>query len=247
MEMRKVQLSGGTTFTVSIPKSWATEHGIEAGSVLALHPKSDGSILVDAQANNDTLKRTVTVDVSTDSDAEICHRIHAAYTAGADSLVLVDQCGHPDDRRQLIERSLVGLSGFELLETTTTRISLQNLVETDNVDIRKTTLRLRLTALAMHRDAVTAVVEADDQLARRVVDRDTEADKLFAMVMRHFRRSLTDLNEVEKLNETRDKLFEYYYTARQLERIGDHAVKIAQFTLDPDARFPDEYESDSQS
>jgi phosphate uptake regulator len=130
-----------------------------------------------------------------------------------------------------------------VLETSNTRIRLQNLIEADNVDVRKTTLRLRLMALAMHRDAVAAVVDDDEGLARRVVERDTEADKLFAMVMRHFRRSLTDLTEVEKLGRCRDELFEYYYTARQLERVADHAVKIARFTLEPEASFPDGYAS----
>jgi len=243
METRKVQLSGGTTYTVSIPKYWATEHGIERGSELTLHPKGDGSLLIEAKTGGGTVERTVEVSVSTDSEGEIRQRIHAAYTVGIDVLVLVDRSGHPDDRHQLVKRALADLSGFEVLETTNTRIRLQNLIGPDNVDVRKTTLRLRLMTLAMHRDAVTAVVNGDEELARRVVERDTEADKLFGMVMRHFRRSLTDLTEIEKLGRNRDELFEYYYTARQLERVADHAVKIARFTLDPEASFPDGYAS----
>lgn len=232
METRKVQLSGGTTYTVSIPKYWAREHGIEAGSVLALHPNGDGSLLVETREDSDGVERTTEESVSTDSDGEIRQRIRAAYSVGVDSLVLVDRSGHDEDRRQLVERALGGLSGFEVLETTKTRIRLRNLIDPDNVDVRKTTLRLRLMTLAMHRDAVNAVVEGDEALARRVVERDTEADKLFAMVLRHFRRSLADLTEVEKLGWSRDELFEYYYTAGYLERVADHAVKIARFTLE---------------
>ena len=243
MESRKVQLSGGTTYTVSLPKYWATEHGIKAGSVLALHPKSDGSLLVDARKDGETVDRSTEVSFSTDNESEIRQRIRAAYMVGVDSLVLVDRSGHPDDRRQLVERALAGLPGFEVLETTTTRTRLQNLVEADNVNVRKTTLRLRLMTLAMHRDAVTAVVDGDAELARQVVERDAEVDKLFAMVMRYFRRSLMDLTEVEKLGCSRDELFEYYYTARQLERVADHAVKIARFTFDPEAFFPEGYAS----
>jgi phosphate uptake regulator len=93
--------------------------------------------------------------------------------------------------------------------------------------------------LAMHRDAVDAVLNNDDALAERVIERDSEADKLFAMATRHFRRSLTDLHEVEKLDHGRAELFEYYYASRQFERIADHAVKIAEFVRDPDATVPD--------
>jgi hypothetical protein len=62
------------------------------------------------------------------------------------------------------------------------------------------------------------------------------------MLTRHFRRALTNLQEVEKLEYNRDELFEYYYVSRQFERIADHAEKIARFTLDPEATIPMEFE-----
>lgn len=122
------------------------------------------------------------------------------------------------DVREVIEDTVANLSGFELLETGDTKIRLTNLIDAENVDIRKSTLRLRLVMLGMHRDAVSAILTDDETLARRVIDRDNEADKLFAMVTRHFRRALTNLHEVEKLEYTRDELFEYYYVSRQFER-----------------------------
>jgi len=238
METRKVQLSGGTTYTVSLPKSWAQEHGIDAGSVLSLHPNGDGSLLVETTVDGATGDRDARVDVSTETDRAICQRVRAMHAVGFDSVALVDQTGHDRERRAAIEDTVVELSGFELLESTDTRIRLTNLIDAENVDVRKSALRLRLVTLAMHRDAVTAVAEGDATLAEQVVDRDTEADKLFAMVTRHFRRSLTDLGEIEKLDMGRATLFEYYYACRQFERIADHAVKIAQFVIDDEAGLP---------
>lgn len=241
METRKVQLSGGTTYTVSLPKAWATEHGIDAGSVLSLHPNGDGSLIVEAAADRSRDHRTATVDVSTSGDNAVKQRVRALHAVGFDEVSLVDQSGHGDDRRAVVERTVEELSGFELLEVTDTRIRLTNLIDAENVEVRKSALRLRLVTLAMHRDAVTAVVDGDEDLAERVVSRDAEADKLFAMVTRHFRRALTDLQEVEKLAHGRDDLFEYYYACRQFERVADHAEKIARFALEPDAGLPADY------
>ena len=240
MESRKVQLSGGTTYTISLPKSWAQEHSIEAGSTLSLYPNGDGSLLIETKRDRSVENRTTTVDVSTDSDDAIRQRIRAFHAVGSDEVTLLDRAGHLTDRRSVVERSLAGLSGFEMMEAGDSRIRLTNLIDADNVDVRKSALRLRLVVLGMHRDAVTAVLNDDETLARRVIDREREADKLFAMVTRHFRRALSDLQEVEKLDSSRDELFEYYYMSRQLERIADHAEKISQFTLDPDVSVPAE-------
>jgi len=244
METRKVQLSGGTTYTVSLPKSWAQEHGIEAGSVLSLRPNGDGSLLVEPTSGRTSADVSARLDVSTADEAAIRQSVLGLYAIGCEDVTLADATGHDDDRRQVVEETVGGLSGFELLETTENRIRLTNLIDAENVDIRKIALRLRLVALAMHRDAVTAVVEGDIDLAERVVDRDSEADKLFVMVTRYFRRALSDLHEIEKLDQTRDELFEYYYTCRQLERVADHAEKLAGFVTDPDAPLPGTFADD---
>ncbi|CCC40713.1 phosphate uptake regulator PhoU [Haloquadratum walsbyi] len=235
METRKVQLSGGTTYTVSLPKKWAQEHGIGSGSVLALHPSGDGSLLVEATADRSCIDQGVTVDISTISETALRQRILALHAVGFDTVTLRDNAGSGHEKARTVEETLRELSGFELLEVNEHRIKLTNLIDAQNVDIKKSVRRLRLVTLAMHRDAVSAVINTNEELAERVIDRDDEADKLFRMITRHFRRSLTDLYEVEKLALDRDELFEYYYTARQFERIADHAEKIARFTLRPDA------------
>ncbi|MFW5904410.1 MAG: AbrB/MazE/SpoVT family DNA-binding domain-containing protein, partial [Candidatus Saliniplasma sp.] len=48
-ESRKVQKTGGSTFIVSLPKSWVREKEIEAGDSLILAPQDDGSIVVSSE------------------------------------------------------------------------------------------------------------------------------------------------------------------------------------------------------
>ncbi|PSP86240.1 transcriptional regulator [Halobacteriales archaeon QS_1_68_17] len=228
METRKVQLSGGTTYTISLPKSWAEEHGIEAGSVLRLHPETDGTLLVESTGEDDDRVRSGRVDVARHDAAGIRETLYAMYAVGFDEITLVDPAGHDTGVHRAVADAAGQLSGLEVMEETDTTITLRSLIDAGNISIRKSMLRLRLTVLAMHRDATTAFVDADPDLAAGLAGRDDEVDKLFALVARHFRQALSDLQEVEKLDQSRDALFEHYHVARQLERVGDHAEKIGR-------------------
>jgi len=234
METRKVQLSGGTTYTVSLPKSWATEHRIDAGSTLRLHPKGNGSLLVEPAGDGGDDERTASVDSNGLDTEGLARTIHALYVVGVDRIRLVDDTTHSTERRSTVTRLAGRLSGLEVLETTDRAITLRNLIDAGSVSIHKSVLRLKLVTLGMHRDAVTAFVTGDRELAETVIERDDEADKLFAMVTRYFRQSLSDLAVIDELDLSRDELFEYYYVARQFERIADHAEKIARLADDSD-------------
>lgn len=228
METRKVQLSGGTTYTISLPKSWATEQNIEAGSGLQLRPQSNGSLLIDTTETDGEVERAATVDISSSGVDEVTQTIHALYVVGIDLITLVDRTNQISEREKTVTDLVGQLSGIEVLETTDNEIVLQNLIDAESISFHKSVLRLKLIILAMHRDAMNAMTSGNEALSQDVIERDDEADKLFAMVTRYFRRSLSDLQEIERLGHSRDELFEYYYIARQFERVADHAVKIAR-------------------
>ncbi len=239
METRKVQLSGGTTYTVSLPKFWAEDHDIDAGSLLYLYPNADGSLLIEAAEKAATEGHSVTVETDDADEAELRETVTALYLIGVDEVRIRDRSDDIAEVEHVVRQVIADLTGFEILEVDERGLAVRNLIDANNVSIHKTTIRLRLIADAMHEDAVSAVVDDDPMLAENVIDRDTEADKLFRLVSRHFQRTLTDLGEVQKLEFSRAELFAYYYLARQLERIADHAEKVACVAIDQ-PHAPDE-------
>ena len=46
METRKVQVTGGSTYTISLPKRWADEVGIGRNSIVGVIPQTDGRLIV---------------------------------------------------------------------------------------------------------------------------------------------------------------------------------------------------------
>lgn len=242
METRKIQLTGGSTFTVSLPKRWAKEHGLESGAQMHLYPHSDGSLLVRPDPTKNGT-REITIAVDHRSDEDIVQTVRAGYVSGFDTIALVTTGGIDDSQRTVITRTVDGLVGLEVVSESRRRIVLHSLLDTNDVSIRQTVIQLQRITLSMHKNAVSAAIEGDSELATRVCKRDDEADRLFGMVSRHYQQSLSDLQAIDQLDTDRPAIADYYTTAQQLERVADHAEKMAAITnrLDapPEETIPD--------
>ena len=231
METRKVQLAGGSTYTVSLPKRWAAEHDIEAGRRLCLYPNDDGSLVVQARPEASGEGTMAHVNVDSLSEEDLRRTVHALYAVGLDEFTL--SVSHPfePDRRRAITTATENLIGLEVTTETDQRVEFQCLLNPTDVSVRQSVLQLQFVALSMCDNAVDALTTGDTDLAGHVRERDDEADRLFALVNRHFQRTLSSMQEVERLGIDRRTAFAYYTTARQLERVADHAERIAETAI----------------
>jgi len=220
---RKVQLTGGSTYTISLPKEWATENGIETGTPLYLYAADDR--LVAARETDDG--RTIEIDAAEFGPDALADTVMTAYVAGYDEIVLTSPIEFDAKRRRAVRAAVTRLVGVEIQTQTPTEIAIRSLLDAAEVSLRQTVVQMRLTALTMHEDALDAVLEDDDELARRVAEQDGEVDRLFALVSRQFHRGLADVREAVTFDVDRTTAFAYYRIARQLERVADHAEKIA--------------------
>lgn len=223
---RKVQVTGGSTYTVSIPKSWAETRGIESGSTVHLYPFEDR--LVVAQPNGNAPTRRAVINVDTVGESGLTTRIQAAYAAGVDEIAVESDTGFDSSRRRLASEAITGLVGIEIVTETDQEIVARSLLDPAEISLGGTIDQLRQISLSMHETAIEAILEADNaELAEHVISRDDDADRLFALVSRQFYRALTDVRQIDKLQTSRRMAFTQFRTARQLERIADHAELIA--------------------
>jgi len=224
---RKVQVTGGSTYTVSIPKAWATARDIASGSPVHLYPFDDRLVVAEA---DDGGARCARINVGAVGTESLAGRIEAAYAAGADEIAVESDTGFDSTERRITTAAITGLVGIEVATETTEEIVARSLLDPSEVSLEGTIDQLRGISLSMHEDAVRALTGADDdsaELARHVVSRDDDVDRLFALVSRQFYRALTDVREIDKLGIDRRIALTRFRTARQLERIADHAERIA--------------------
>ncbi|MEM4780546.1 MAG: PhoU domain-containing protein [Halalkalicoccus sp.] len=223
MEVRKVQITGGSTYTVSLPKEWATESGIEAGSELAFYP--EGDTLVAAPSNVPNEARTdLAVDELTPQELE--SRLVTLYINGFDEIVLE---GEPieTDQRRAIRKAATNLVGFEVGSETEDRIVLRDFLDSAELSLHNTVMQMRLLSLSMLEDATGGVLDGEAVAGTEIASRDDDVDRLWYVTSRLFRSVLRDPRAAAAVELDRETCFDYRTCARQIERIADHTVKIA--------------------
>ena len=143
------------------------------------------------------------------------------------------------EQRRIVRDATQSMVGLEVIEETGNYILLQDLLDSSELSIHNAITRMRLISLTMLSDAVRSILETDHELAQDVIDRDDDVDRLWFMVSRVFRSVLRDPSAAAALGMSREECFDYHSSARQLERIADHAVKIATLAIDLDGIPPE--------
>lgn len=238
-ETRKLQEVGGGTYTVSVPKEWADENRVEAGSTVHLYSHADGSIVLRAAEKDDGNLASARVEVAEESPERVERALRAAHAVGFDAVTLVPVGSFTDAQRRTARSVVRRLAGTELFENGDEAIAVRNLLDAANVSIRQSVSQLEFVALSMHRGATAAFRDADPAAGRSIAERDDEADRLAGLVARHFGRSLCSLAEVDRLGLGRPEVHDYHETARRLEAVADRAVEIARAGERLDAPPPD--------
>lgn len=228
METRKVQVTGGSTYTVSLPKSWATGNAIEAGSVVEFYPEDDSLLLMPRGDQERTEGELTVADLE---DEELKRAVETMYVSGFDIITLTATRITVDQRRAIRQASQQ-LVGLEVISETSEQVSLQDLLDSSELSVTNAVTRMRLVSLSMLSDAVTALVENDTGLATDVIERDDDVDRLHNLVSRVFRQVLRDPGTATEVGLDRETCFDYHSSGRQLERVADHAAKIADHSLE---------------
>jgi phosphate uptake regulator len=224
METRKVQVTGGTTLIVSLPKSWANKVNLKGGEEVSLIPQSDGSLAVRAR-NVPEIHYTKTIYIEGKEGDNLIREIIGAYIAGFNSIEL-KATKILSRQRDTVRKTVNMLIGPEIIEETSDKIVIQDVLNPAELSVKKSIKRMFMITSSMQENAITALREKDFDLAKDVGARDSEVDKLFLLVSKQFRMVMRDISIADKFDMSMEEHLDMRLCASPLERIGDHAAKI---------------------
>ena len=227
MEIRKVQLTGGSSYVVTLPKEWVKSQKINKNDPVGLIAQPDGTLLLTSKTTGGREARVKELHADDISDPVYLYRqLIGIYIMGYSTIVVSSKKRLPPGMRD----SVIGFTqmaiGPEIMEEDMGAITIKDMLDPSEMPFDKTIRRMYVLVRTMHEDALTSLRKADANLAEDVKSRDSDVDRLHLLIARQSNMMLRDTTLAKKMGASAEESVHYFIISRVLERIGDHAVRI---------------------
>lgn len=232
IETRKVQQTGGSSYIISLPKPWIEKNKIQKKDTLGILAQPDGNLLITPKINSEDILKNKEIITDDYKDYNFLFRVLiGTYIMGFSKITLKSSKKfEPFIRDCVINFTQIAI-GPEIIEETNTYIVIKDLLNPKEMPFDKTLKRMYILAESMHEDAIRALKTKDKTLAEEVIKRDDDIDRLHWLIGRQSNIVLRDIILSQKMGITLEDANHYQLMSRFLERIADHAVKIAKNVL----------------
>ena len=236
-EIRKLQITGGSTYVLSLPKKWVTQNGLDKGSSLLIRQEENGTLAVlppEIGKTEKTEEATIKVSPEESSDALIRKTV-SVYLLGYNIIHILAK-----DQKQILstQRNAIKtfarnmLVGTEIVTDTSKNLTLQVLLSYPELSVPSSLRRMAIITSSMHKDAITALKNLDHQLAKDVRATDYEVNRFHLYIIRQLKMAIKNPRIITEIGLKNPKdCLGYRLITKMVERTADHATNIAKNVL----------------
>jgi phosphate uptake regulator len=235
-ELRKIQVTGGSTFIISLPKVWVEQMGLGRGSVVSMNQIDDMSLNI-RPMNKDVKegpKRVVFTISEMDRPESIVRHLVSSYLGGY-NIIQIRSAGKridPEIRFAIKDFVRKKLVGTETLNDLPNEITFQILLSYAELSVKDALRRMYIIASSMHRDAIQTLSNDNPRISKEIIGMDDEVDRFSFYAMRLLNVAVTDHHVLKKSGiKNPQQCLGYRLVAKSIERMADHATNIAENRL----------------
>ena len=239
-QTRRIQISGGSTYTISLPKKWIDELGIKNGDNMTIIKNANRSLTLYPGLDTEKPAKNAAITIGQkDSEESIRRKVIALYLTGYKTIQITSKgIKFPSEHSRLI-KDLVRKSmiGTEIVESDSESITIQILTRLPELTFEVALKRMYLMTANMHREAIEALKKFDAEYAEEVIRMDDEVDRFGLYMMRTLIMAIQNASMLYDVGLKRPSdCLNYRTVISRIERIADHAALIAKrikFLKDP--------------
>jgi phosphate uptake regulator len=235
-ETRKLQITGGSTYVLSLPKMWITQTGLEKGSPLLVRQEEDGSLaILPPELRKLEKKEDALIKISPEDSSEaIIRKTVSVYLLGYNIIHIRAK----DQQKEIssTQRNAVKtfarnmLVGTEIVTDTSKELTLQVLLSYPELSVPSALRRMSIITASMHKDAITALRNIDYQLAEDVRATDYEVNRFHLYIIRQLKIAIQNPRIITEIGlKVPQDCLGYRLITKMVERTADHATNIAKY------------------
>ena len=175
--MRKVQVTGGASYIISLPKDWARAQKIKKNDPIGVLVQPDGTLLISPKISGEKMRKERTFDVSQGMDPVYLFRLLiATYIAGYSVIRVRAPSALPAFVRTAVRDFTQMTIGQEVSEETDSSITVKDLLNPMEMPLDRTVSRMAVIVRSMHLDAIGALNTGNGTLGGDVVKTTTKPE-----------------------------------------------------------------------
>lgn len=210
---------------------WIRDIGLAAGDTLTLTPMPNKTLYIsyDGVPEERSALMSITEYSHSDSAENNLRILISNYLAGYDVIRLITKKGFSAHDHKFIRDSVrQKLIGLELMEDSSNELVFQCLLNYKDLPLSQVIKNMYGLVLSMLEDSMKALQDHNTEIAEDVIQRDDDVDRFYFLSVRQLNAAIEDieLSEMIGIRHSQECL-EYRLVTKIIERIGDHAVKIA--------------------
>ena len=241
-EVRRLQLTGGSTYIVSLPKKWVTRHGLKPRDEVRIEWRPSGSLRLNAETTSIRKRRRVDIQLDEIGSEFLYDHLIGAYLSGADRIRLSSRKVIKRLDRRKIRQFIQTTRGIEISNESDYIVEMITLLNTSEMPLHSSINRMYLIVSSQIRDISEVLSGGDKSLLEDTGDREKEVDALRLLLERQVGQILESASIETSFGINRWEASEFSNIVRIFERIGDHSYILSNLCLEqeiPDILSPE--------
>jgi phosphate uptake regulator len=224
MDTRKIQRTGKTTLTVSLPKEWADLQKASVGDEINMTEQEDGSLVLGLKERKSGEPREVRINTDNMTPSTILRELTRYYLAGYMHITIEQGKPFKQETVSKVFRHVKNLIGAEIVDEGRKRIRMQVFFLVEELSISKTVRRAMNITVVMMKEVLQILKKARHGPLSIAEDREVTIDNLYFLVRRQINLAMKSPSLMRKMELTPSYCLNYSRIIKQVEGIGDMAI-----------------------